>query len=112
ILGVATGKSDRGLRSCLVLHGVFDLFVTLQTADRHPSKPNPAMLQQAMAEAGAAAADTVMIGDTVYDIDMARAAGCRSIGVAGGYHEPAELLAAGAEAVAATPAHLGELLDG
>ena len=112
ILGVATGKSDRGLRSCLVLHGVFDLFVTLQTADRHPSKPNPAMLQQAMAEAGAAAADTVMIGDTVYDIDMARAAGCRSIGVAWGYHEPAELLAAGAEAVATTPAHLGELLDG
>jgi phosphoglycolate phosphatase len=111
-LGVATGKSDRGLRSCLVLHGVFDLFVTLQTADRHPSKPHPSMLQQAITEAGAAAAGTVMIGDTVYDIEMARAAGCRAIGVAWGYHEPAELLAAGAEAVAETPTHLGELLDG
>jgi phosphoglycolate phosphatase len=111
-LGVATGKSDRGLRSCLVLHGVFDLFVTLQTADRHPSKPHPAMLQQAMAEAGAAPVRTVMIGDTVYDIEMARAAGCRAIGVAWGYHDPAELLAAGAEAVAEAPAHLGELLDG
>ena len=54
----------------------------------------------------------MMIGDTVYDIDMARAAGCRAIGVAWGYHAPEELLAAGAEAVAATPAELGDLLDG
>ena len=112
ILGVATGKSDRGLTSCLTTHGVFDLFLTRQTADRHPSKPDPAMLEAAMAEAGAAPGDTVMIGDTVYDIDMARAAGCRAIGVAWGYHAPEELLAAGAEAVAATPAELGDLLDG
>ena len=111
-LGVATGKSDRGLKSCLTLHGVFDLFVTLQTADRHPSKPHPAMLETAMAEAGARPADTVMIGDTVYDIEMAHAARCRAIGVAWGYHDPAELLAARAEAVAETPAHLGEMLDG
>jgi len=110
-LGVATGKSDRGLRGCLTLHGIFDLFATLQTADRHPSKPHPAMLEAAMAEAGALPADTVMIGDTVYDIEMAVAAGCRAIGVAWGYHEPAELIAAGAEAVAATPAQLGEMLD-
>lgn len=112
LLGVATGKSERGLASCLKAHGVFDVFVTLQTADRHPSKPDPAMIEAAMAEAGAAPDDTVMIGDTVYDIDMARAAGCRAIGVAWGYHAPEELLAAGAEAVAATPAELGNLLDG
>ncbi len=111
-LGVATGKSDRGLTGCLTMHGVFDLFLTLQTADRHPSKPHPSMLETAMAEAGALPADTVMIGDTVYDVEMARAAGCRAIGVAWGYHDPAELLAAGAEAVAATPAQLGEMLDG
>jgi len=110
-LGVATGKSDRGLHGCLRMHGIFDLFLTLQTADRHPSKPHPSMLEQAMAETGAAPADTVMIGDTVYDIEMAHAARCRAIGVAWGYHDPAELLAAGAEAVAETPAHLGELLD-
>src|SRR5688500_1635934 len=55
-LGVATGKSDRGLASCLTMHGVFDLFVTLQTADRHPSKPHPSMLETAMQEAGAVAA--------------------------------------------------------
>ena len=111
-LGVATGKSDRGLHGCLTMHGIFDLFVTLQTADRHPSKPHPAMLETAMAEAGALPADTVMIGDTVYDVEMALAAGARAIGVAWGYHAPAELIAACAEAVAETPAQLGEMLDG
>jgi phosphoglycolate phosphatase len=111
LLGVATGKSDRGLRSCLQTHGVFDLFLTLQTADRHPSKPHPAMLEAAMAEALAAPADTVMIGDTVYDIDMARSAGCRAIGVSWGYHAPEELIAAGAETVVQTPEDLGDLLD-
>jgi phosphoglycolate phosphatase len=111
-LGVATGKSDRGLTGCLATHGVLDLFATLQTADRHPSKPHPSMLEAAMAEAGAAPADTVMIGDTAYDIAMARAAGVCAIGVAWGYHAAGELLAAGAEAVAETPAELGELLDG
>ena len=110
-LGVATGKSDRGLTGCLTMHGVFDLFVTLQTADRHPSKPHPSMLETAMAEAGARPNDTVMIGDTVYDIEMARAAECRAIGVAWGYHAPHELLAAGAEAVAETPTQLWEMLD-
>ena len=111
-LGVATGKSDRGLQSCLVGHGIFDLFVTLQTADRHPSKPDPSMLKLAMTEAGAAPGSTVMIGDTAFDIEMARAAGVRAIGVAWGYHAPDELLAAGAQAVARTPAELEELLDG
>jgi len=111
-LGVATGKSDRGLAGCLTMHGIFDLFVTLQTADRHPSKPHPAMLEAAMAEAGALPVDTVMIGDTVYDIEMAVGARARAIGVAWGYHTPDELLAAGAEAVADTPAELGEMLDG
>ena len=110
-LGVATGKSDRGLHGCLAMHGIFDLFVTLQTADRHPSKPHPAMLEMAMADAGAQPGDTVMIGDTVYDIEMAVAARTRAVGVAWGYHTPEELLAAGAEAVAATPAELGEMLD-
>ena len=112
LLGVATGKSDRGLKGCLVNHGVFDLFVTLQTADRHPSKPDPAMLIAAMHEAGAAPADTVMIGDTAFDMAMARAAGCRAIGVAWGYHAPEELIEAGAAAVAQTPAELEDLIDG
>jgi len=111
-LGVATGKSDRGLTGCLVKHGIFDLFVTLQTADRHPSKPDPSMLVTAMQDAGSEPRDTVMIGDTAFDMAMARAAGCRAIGVAWGYHAPAELLEAGAEAVAQTTAELEDLIDG
>jgi phosphoglycolate phosphatase len=100
LLGVATGKSDRGLHLCLTHHGIVDRFVTLQTADRHPSKPHPSMLQTAMAEAGAVPETTVMIGDTSFDIDMGLAAGARTIGVGWGYHAPAELVAAGAHAVA------------
>lgn len=110
-LAVATGKSDRGLAACLAAHGITDLFVSLQTADRHPSKPHPAMLEAALFEAAAQPGDAVMIGDTTFDIDMARAAGVRAIGVAWGYHAPAELIAAGAEAVAATCAELEGLLQ-
>ena len=110
LLGVATGKSDRGLAHCLATHGIAARFVTLQTADRHPSKPHPAMLEAAMAAVGAAPADTVMIGDTAYDMAMATAAGARALGVAWGYHGAGELLAAGAEAVAEDAAQLGALL--
>lgn len=106
LLGVATGKSDRGLSLCLTHHGIIDRFVTLQTADRHPSKPHPSMLRTAMAEAGAAPETTVMIGDTSFDIDMGRAAGVRAIGVGWGYHPPDALIAAGADAVAMDSAQL------
>ncbi len=110
LLGIATGKSDRGLVHCLARHGLSDHFITLQTADRHPSKPHPAMLEAALAEAGVGPKDAVMIGDTTYDMVMARAAGVRAVGVDWGYHDPAELHEAGADAVALTPAELGELL--
>lgn len=109
-LAVATGKSDRGLYSCLMLHGIHDWFASLQTADRHPSKPDPAMLEAAMADTGADPADTVMLGDTTFDIAMARAAGVRALGVDWGYHTQDELLAEGAFAVADSPARLKELL--
>ncbi len=99
-LAVATGKSDRGLKGCLEMHGLFDLFVSLQTADRHPSKPHPAMLEAAMFEAGAQPGETVMIGDTSFDMLMAQQAGVRAVGVAWGYHEPSELLDTGAAAIA------------
>ncbi len=109
-LGVATGKSDRGLDHCLAMHGLSAHFTTLQTADRHPSKPHPAMLEAAMAEALAGPAETVMIGDTAYDIEMAVTAGVRAIGVDWGYHTADELRDAGAEAVALNPAELGKML--
>ena len=111
-LGVATGKSDRGLASCLTCHGVRELFGTLQTADRHPSKPHPAMLEAALFEAGAGPNEAVMVGDTVFDIAMAHAAGVRAVGVAWGYHDPHELIEAGASGVAESAEELEELIDG
>lgn len=99
MLGVATGKSDRGLNLCLTSHGLIDRFVTLQTADRHPGKPHPSMALQAMADAGAAPETTVMIGDTSFDMEMAVNARVRGIGVPWGYHSREELIAAGASAV-------------
>jgi phosphoglycolate phosphatase len=108
LLGVATGKSDRGLDLCLRHHGLHDRFVTLQTADRHPSKPHPSMALEAMAEAGSAPQTTVMIGDTSFDMAMGVAAGARSLGVDWGYHELDDLIAAGAYHVALHPNHIME----
>ena len=110
LLGIATGKSDRGLGLCLAHHGLSRRFVTLQTADRHPSKPHPSMVEQAMADAGADRASTIMIGDTSFDMAMARAAGVTAIGVAWGYHEPRELRDAGAHHVADHPSDILELI--
>ncbi|WP_294339152.1 HAD-IA family hydrolase [uncultured Sphingomonas sp.] len=98
-LGVATGKSDRGLSIILATHGLTSAFVTLQTADRHPSKPHPAMALAAIADAGSKPEQTVMIGDTSYDMTMGRAAGAHAVGVAWGYHTPPMLTGAGATQV-------------
>ena len=112
LLGVATGKSDRGLERCLDFHGIKGLFVTLQTADRHPSKPHPSMIHQALADSSVAAIDAVMIGDTVYDIHMGITAGCKTIGVGWGYHPLDELREAGADAVVETMDELKAALEG
>jgi phosphoglycolate phosphatase len=112
LLGVATGKTDRGLQAILDHHGLTGRFATLQTADRHPSKPDPAMVAAAMATVGAAATDTVMIGDTSFDMAMARNAGVRALGVGWGYHSPAALFAGGADAVATDAAALRAQLLG
>ena len=113
LLGVATGKSQRGLRATLDRLGLRERFVTLQTADDAPSKPHPGMLENAMAEAGAAPGETVLVGDTTFDIEMAVNAGVAGIGVGWGYHEEDELRAAGARVVidsfAALPGALAEL---
>lgn len=111
VLGVATGKSDRGLDLCLRHHGIHSRFATLQTADRHPSKPHPSMVHLAMSETGAAPETTIVIGDTSFDMMMARSAGARALGVNWGYHPPAELEAAGAYAIAHHPRDIVQLLE-
>ncbi len=95
LLAVATGKSRRGLDKLLEGHGLDRMFVSQQVSDHHPSKPHPAMILAALSETGIDAGRAVMIGDTTYDMDMARAAGVKSIGVTWGYH-PAETLRADA----------------
>ena len=111
LLAVATGKSDRGLKACLETHGIRELFVSLQAADGHPSKPHPAMLEKALDEAGATSHDAVMIGDTSFDMEMARNASVRAIGVAWGYHTPQELTEYGAADIAGDISDLKELLS-
>lgn len=97
VLGIATGKSRRGLDHVLDAHGLTGHFVTIQVADNHPSKPHPSMLHAAMRETGAGRA--VMLGDTTFDMDMARAARMTGLGVSWGYHPAADLVASGATAV-------------
>lgn len=111
LLGIATGKSRRGVDVFLAREGLQDAFATLQTADDAPSKPHPGMLLQAMSETGALPQETVMIGDTSYDMIMARDAGALPIGVAWGYHTAEELTEAGAVAVARDYPHLMALLS-
>lgn len=99
ILGIATGKSRRGLLATLETHDLRKYFTILQTTDDAPGKPNPGMLEQAMAETGADRSETVFIGDTVFDIEMALNAGTGAFGVSWGYHETDALHAAGAHLV-------------
>lgn len=87
VLGAATGKARRGLDVVIKAHRLEGLFVTLQTADIHPSKPHPAMLEAASAETGIPTGRGVMIGDTSYDMEMGKSAGFATIGVAWGYHD-------------------------
>ncbi|WP_170387743.1 HAD-IA family hydrolase [Ruegeria atlantica] len=109
LLGVATGKSQRGLDALIEAHGLERYFVTRQVADHHPSKPHPSMVDTARSETGVEAANTVMIGDTQFDMDMARAAGVAGIGVAWGYHERSAL--SGATSIIETFEQLPRALD-
>ncbi len=110
LLGLATGKSRRGVQAMLDAHGLNGRFVTVQTADDNPSKPDPAMLLRAAAEAGVDRADVVMIGDTAYDMAMASAARMGALGVSWGYHTLEELHSAGARMVIDSFENLSEVL--
>jgi phosphoglycolate phosphatase len=105
-LGIATGKARRGVVHLMNRTGWHDHFVTIQTADDHPSKPAPDMILKAMEETGTPPERTIMVGDTSYDMQMAKAAGVHAIGVAWGYHQREALIHAGAELVVDDFAHL------
>ncbi len=100
VLGIATGKSVRGVVRMIKEHGFAGHFATVQTSDHHPSKPHPAMIELAMKEVGVVPRDTVMIGDTTYDIEMAVNAGVKALGVSWGYHPAQWLSESGAGVVA------------
>lgn len=106
LLGMATGKSDRGLQHLIEQHGWEGRFVSRHTADRHPSKPDPSMVLANLTDAGAEATNAVMIGDTGFDMAMAVNAGVSAIGVDWGYHDDDELTLSGASVIARRPEEL------
>jgi phosphoglycolate phosphatase len=99
-LAIASGKTRRGIERVLRQHGLAHLFASLHGGDGHPSKPDPAMLRAAMRAAGVEPEETVLVGDSPFDIEMARNAGVPAIGVAWGYGSAAALRACGAVAIA------------
>ncbi len=111
VLGVATGKTRRGFDFLVEEHGWAGLFQTVQVADHHPSKPHPSMVLTCLEEVGVAADRAVMVGDTSFDMEMARAAGVRGLGVSWGYHPSADLTLAGAVRVLPEFRELGGALS-
>ena len=94
VLGVATGKSRRGINALIDMYDWQGVFVTVQVSDDHPSKPSPSMILAALGETGVDAHCAVMIGDTEYDMQMAQSAGVHALGVSWGYHDHRRLQAA------------------
>lgn len=111
LLGVATGKGRRGLVQTLADNGLDKHFIVTKTADDGPGKPNPDILLDAMAEVGAQAWETVMIGDTVFDVQTAVNARTLALGVSWGYHGDDELLQAGAAMIARQYEAVPQLLN-
>jgi len=91
-LGIATGKSRVGLDKILVETGLQNMFHATRCADESGSKPHPAMLQDIMETLSVDSICTLMVGDTEYDLEMARSAGAHAIGVACGVHNNERLL--------------------
>jgi len=103
LLGIVTGKSRRGLNALMDKHDFGRTVVTSRTADECPSKPHPAMVLECCDEAGVDPAQTVVVGDAIYDMQMARSSGAMAIGVSWGYSTAAALEDAGAHHVVHHP---------
>lgn len=98
-MAMATGKSRPGASRVIAEHELEDYFATIRTGDLCRPKPHPEMLHQILDELGVPADRAVMVGDTTFDVEMARSAGIRAVGVGWGAHPSAELTQAGAELV-------------
>ncbi|MCU0819858.1 MAG: HAD-IA family hydrolase [Beijerinckiaceae bacterium] len=98
-LGIATGKSQRGVRAVLENYGWSNMFSTIQTSDDAPSKPHPGMIENACRDTGITPSRTVMIGDSSFDMKMAKAAGAHAIGVSWGFQSVDLLRASGADEI-------------
>ncbi len=110
-IAMATGKSRRGVETVIAMHGWAEVFDSTHCADDGPGKPHPAMVREALKAANASPAEAVMIGDTAFDMTMARGAGVRALGVAWGFHTADEIAAGGADAVFDSFAALEAELD-
>ena len=109
-LGVATGKSRRGLDEALRSADLLRHFDATRTADETASKPHPQMLHELMAEFGVEPERTLMIGDTTHDLQMAMNAGVASVGVSYGAHAPEAFGSFAPRFVAHSVPELGEWL--
>ena len=108
VLAVATGKTRRGLDEMLDGMDVRDIFDITRCADETASKPNPKMLQEILDELNLTHQQALMVGDTSFDLDMARDINMDSIGMTHGAHESKILTASGAKALCHD---LNDLLD-
>ena len=111
LVGVVTSMMRHGLDVCLKHHDIAKYFMTLQTPDTGFTKPNPEPILHAMKEAGVEAENTVMIGDTEFDIQTGHNAGTHSIGVTWGYHSQERLKKANAGTIVNTFEQLQQQLE-
>jgi phosphoglycolate phosphatase len=111
VLGICTGKARAGVTRLFDRHGWHDFFATVQTADDAISKPAPDMFLRALAETGVHPRHACMVGDTTFDMVMARNAGAHAIGVGWGYHRHERLTKAGAATIVEDFLALRETLD-
>lgn len=110
-LGLATGKKRVGVDHMFDRTGWGPMFATIQTAESGPGKPDPTLIHTALAETGHRSGDAVMIGDSVFDMEMARAAGVTAIGVGWGYNPPDALRRAGAHHLVGSVGDLHRLIE-
>ncbi|MGH6763820.1 MAG: HAD-IA family hydrolase [Phyllobacterium sp.] len=110
LIGMVTGKSRRGVRAIFDAHGFGPHFLAVRTADDCPSKPHPAMVLECCSELGVDPAATIVVGDAIYDMQMAKSAGARAVGVSWGCETIERLRSVGADDILEHPNDLLRLL--